>query len=148
MWLLALLACTGSGDDSSTPAPTTGALALTFRMDADYIASMSEPPVGTFRGSIYAEADASAVGPDEGASSLVDFTAEGVDLSDGGGPTRTPFVTEALDPQVVWVLGCLDTTGDECEAGDPITVPNENKVEVLAGDATPFEVYLGMLHPS
>lgn len=148
MWPLVLFACAGPADDSTAPVPATGALALTFRMDADYIASMSEPPVGTFRGSIYAEADASAIGPNEGASSLIDFTAEGVDLSSGGGPTTTPFETAALDPQVVWVLGCLDTTGDDCEAGDPITVPNENKVEVLAGDATPFEVYLGMLHPS
>lgn len=151
--LLLLLACTGAddsgADDTGIPGtPGPGSLSLTFRMDDDYIADMAEPPVGTFRGSIYAEADASAVGPVDGAEPLLDIAVEGIDLSDGGGPTTAPFETEALDPQVVWVLGCLDSDGNDCDQGDPITVPNENKVEVAADTSTPFEVYLGMLNPS
>lgn len=145
MWLALLAACTSGEGDSAPPGP--GALGLTFRMDADYLEAMSEPATGTFRGSVYAEADASSIGPTEGASSLLDFQVVGLDLSDGGGPSTTPYVTDPLEPQVVWVLGCLDTAGDDCEQGDPITIPNENKVEVLADDPTAFEVYLGMLHP-
>ena len=72
--LLALLACTSdaSKDDTAAPADTDtvptgpGTLALTFRMDDDYIAVMAESgetPVGPFEGSIFAEADANELGP-------------------------------------------------------------------------------------
>lgn len=152
--LLLLLACappadTAAAEDSAADAAPTGpgTLALSFRMDDDYLPEMDEPAVGVFRGSIYAEDDASAVGPVEGAASLLDLEIEGVDLSADGGPTAVLAVTEPLDPQIVWVLGCLDTAADDCEVGDPITVPNENKLEVVAETETPFEVYLGMLLP-
>lgn len=160
--LLFLLACTGvvaddtaaDPDDTDTAVPTgPGTLAFSFRMDADYIAGMTEdgqPPIGTFGGSIYAENDASGVGPSEGAAPLLDFSVAGVDLRAEGGPTAALFVTDALEPQIVWVLGCLDVDvpKDGCgDVGDPITLPNENKVQVAAGTETPFEVYMGMIRP-
>jgi hypothetical protein len=159
MLLSLLLACTGSapvdsGGDSAESLPTgPGTLALTFRMDDDYLSEMEaagQPPVGIFGGSIYAEADASSIGPNEGASPLASFSVAGVDLTVSGGPTDVLFTTEPLDAQVVWVLGCLDVDvpADGCgDVGDPITIPNENKVQVNAGTETPFEVYMGMLRP-
>lgn len=153
-----LLACnpssdkdTGGPDDTGDTAPTgPGTLALSFEMDDDYIKSMKangETPVGEFQGSIYAEEDATSLGPNEGAVSLQDISVA-IDLSDGGGPTEVAFVTDELEPGIVWILGCLDAGGDGCgDQGDPITIPNENKVEVLAGTETPFTVYMGMLRP-
>jgi hypothetical protein len=157
--LLLLLACTGTpADDTaadsadSAPPSGPGTLSLTFRMDDDYIPGMAEEgqsPVGTFGGSIYAEADASGVGPNEGAVPLLDLSVP-VDLTPDGGPTAVLLVTDPLEAQVVWVLGCLDVDvpADGCgDVGDPITIPNENKVQVVAGTETPFEVYFGMIRP-
>lgn len=152
MWLLFFLACGSSTHDSekgdSVPVATDGTLSLTFRMDDDYLETMPDAAVGTFRGSIYAEADASAIGPNEGAASLQDFTADGVDLTVDGGPADVVFVTDPLPVGIVWILGCLDVDGNDCDAYDPITIPNENKTTVEGGVETPFEVYMGMLNPS
>ena len=157
--LLLLLACAGSpgspgagGSDTSAPLDSgdtsPGALALSFQMEADLIASMDVPPVGSFYGSIYAENDASAGGPDDGAVSLEDLSAD-LDLSDNGGPTDVLYTSQPLDSAVVWVLGCLDVDGDGCgDEGDPITVPNDDKVAVPGGSETPFTVYMSMLRPS
>lgn len=160
--LLTLLACSGapaddSGDtaaDTDTSAPTgPGTLALSFRMDDDYLSTIAEngqSAVGTFGGSIYAEADATSVGPNEDAAPLQSFSVENVDLSADGGPTATLLVTDPMDAQIVWILGCLDidVPADGCgDVGDPITIPNENKVQVVAGTETPFQVYMGMLRP-
>ena len=69
-------------------------------------------------------------------------------LSDNGGPTATMYTTGSLAPGVVWVLGCLDVTANGCgDEGDPITVPNEDKVIVEAGVETPFIVAMNMLRP-
>lgn len=147
-----LPACSGSREDSAPPPPPgPGTLALSFRMNADEIPNMTadgEAPVGTFGGSIFAEADATGLGPDEGAVPLLDFAVASVDLTVGGGPSAVLHVTEPLEAQIVWVLGCLDVADDGCgDAGDPITVPGPNKVIVVAESETPFEVYMGMLRP-
>jgi hypothetical protein len=150
-------ACTGTpaddtaGDTAPVVLTGPGTLAFSFRMDDDYIATMEEDgetPLGTFGGSIYAEDDGTSIGPNDGAVPLLDFSVPGVDLTVDGGPSAVLSVTEPLEPQIVWVLGCLDVAEDGCgDPGDPITVPNENKVQVAAGTETPFEVYLGMLRP-
>lgn len=147
LFLTLLAACSSEADDTGAAAPGPGTLTLSFQMDDDYIPSMSESPVGTFRGSIYAEADASAIGPNEGAVALQDLEVADVDLTDGGGPTAAMVTTEALDAQIVWILGCLDTDGNDCDTNDPITVPNDDKVEIVADADTPFTVYFGMLNP-
>lgn len=145
--LSALLACSSEGDDTGAALPGPGTLTLSFQMDDDYLASMEEPAVGTFRGSIYAEADASAIGPVEGAVSMQDLEVADIDLTDGGGPTGALVTTDPFDAQIVWILGCLDTDGNDCDTSDPITVPNDNKVEIVADADTPFTVYFGMLNP-
>ena len=150
--LLLLVACTSSeketGDSAGTPTTECtgpGALDLTVAMTTDLQVSMDEPAVGTFRGSVYAEADASAIGPNDGASSLLDFTIEGVDLTTG--VDADVSTTDPIDPQIVWVLGCLDSDANDCDTNDAVTIPNENKVAVVCGDPTPFEIYLGILQP-
>jgi hypothetical protein len=160
MLALLLLACAsdGSGDTSEGKVgPDTGeapgTLALSFRVDDDYLAAIAEngqTALGTFGGEVYAEDDASSVGPNEGAVALHSFSVEGVDLTGEGGPTGVLHVTDAFAPQIVWVLGCLDidVPADGCgDVGDPITVPNENKVQVVGGAEAPFTVYMGMLRP-
>lgn len=149
MLLLALaLACADKAPADSTPdsQPPTGpgTLLLSFRMEEDLIPSMEEPPVGTFRGSIFAEADAEPTGPIEGAVALLDI-AVAIDLSLG--PAVDVFTTELLDPQIVWVLGCLDSDDNDCDVKDPITVPTENKAQILPETTTSFEVFMGMLRP-
>lgn len=161
--VLTLLACSGApvddsagdtADSAETDVPAgPGTLALSFRMDDDYLETIAEngqSAVGTFGGSIYAEADATSIGPNDDAVPLQSFSVDNVDLSADGGPTATLLVTDPMNTQIVWVLGCLDidVPADGCgDVGDPITIPNENKVQVVAGAETPFQVYMGMLRP-
>lgn len=147
--LLLLAACTGtdSADSAHDSESTPGTLALAFQMEEDLIVSMDVPPIGTFYGSIYAEDDASAIGPNDGAASLEDLSVE-VDLTDAGGPTGTLYTSGPLVFDVVWVLGCLDVDANGCgDEGDPITVPNDNKVAVPAAAETPVTVAMNMLRP-
>lgn len=155
MWtFLMLAACSGGGDSTADSADKTGTtptgpttLSLSFKMEDDLIPSMSEPAIGTFRGSIYDDADANSIGPVDGAVSLHDFVVENVDLSDGGGPTGVLYTTEIAAARV-WILGCLDSDLNECDQADPITLPNDNHPPLTAGVDNPVEVYLGLLNPS
>jgi hypothetical protein len=155
--LLALLACAtamdsggddSGGDDSGDSAAPTGpaVLQLSFAMDTDLVADMTEPPAGIFRGSIYAEDDASAVGPADGAESLVDFVSEAIDLAGSGGPSAVAWTSDPLDPQTLWVLGCLDVDDNDCDCKDPITYPYDVKFAVVPGD-NPLTVRMELLHP-
>lgn len=156
--LFALFACTSpSSKDSDTGSVDTadsadsggdtgpGTFQLSFSMNTDLIEDMDEAPVGQFRGSVFAEEDASATGPVDGAASLADFVSDSVDLSDGG-PSTVAAEVGPLDPQVVWILGCLDTTGDDCECNDPVTFPGENETQLSSGDNA-FTVRLDVLQP-
>ena len=110
--LLFVMACSGdakeSGEDSvvttdsattdgcSTVEGKTGTLALSFRMEWDYLASMDEAPIGHFLGSIYACKDSSAIGPADGVTALLDVDVA-LDLSQSNGdPTAVLFTTTAL----------------------------------------------------
>ncbi len=170
--LLLLIACTGdpkesagttgstdsgTGDTGDDPCDVvdgaTGTISVSFQMEEDYIAVMDEPPVGTFRGSLYRCLDATAIGPVEGAVSVVDITVEGVDLSGAsgdpvGGPTGALWTSDALPAEKLWLLGCLDSDGNDCDYNDPITLPNENRVTVTPDTETPFTVDMGALNPS
>lgn len=126
----------------------TGTLALSFAMEPDYIPSMEEPPMGNYRGSIYSCEQGSAVGPVEGSVPLLDLVVP-VDLvPTNGGETGVLHVTEPISAEWVWVMGCLDTDGNDCDKKDPITRPSDNRVVVLPDAETPFTVYFGMLNPS
>jgi len=154
--VLALLAgCSGNkatgdtGQDTSTgttPATGPATLNLSFDLDDGLIPQMSEPAAGTFKGSIYAEADASALGPNDGATSLVDFESDPLDFGTAGGTLAAGPAVGPIDSQIVWIVGCLDTTGDDCECGDPITVPNENKMQITPGTGE-YTVKMSLLNP-
>ena len=137
-----------TGDSAPECDPTEpGVLVLSFQMDVDQLDNMEEPAVGTFRGSIYAEDQSTAIGPIEGAVSMIDFTVENVDLTVTGGPTGALWSADPLPSQKLWVLGCLDSDGNDCDKKDPITVPNDNKLLLAACGETAFTVYLGLLNP-
>jgi hypothetical protein len=150
--LTLLVGCTGSASDSqadseAAPAPGPGTLVLSFQMEADLIPSMEVPPVGIFEGSIFVEDDCTAMGPNDGAVAIEDVSTA-LDLSVDGGPSEPLYTTQAMDAQVVWVVGCLDVDANGCgDPDDPITIPNDNKVAVLADAATPFIVQMNMLRP-
>lgn len=153
MLLLLALACPASdpGDsDTSAPGETAiggpGSLLLAFSLDPDLIPEMKEPDQGTFRGSVYAEDQATAFGPIDGAVSLLDFESDMIDFGTTGETTVT-VATGGLDAEVVWVLGCFDADANDCECYDPITVPNENKTAVPADVETPFTVTMSLLNP-
>lgn len=151
--LAVLVACAGDepGDGAPTPSETsepTGpvTLSLAIDLDADLIPTLDEPAVGQFRGSVFAEADAGSFGPIEGAESILDFTTEELDFGEAGGVLETGTTLGPLDLQVVWVLGCFDTAGDDCESGDPITIPNENKF-LLEATTEALTLQLNLLQP-
>lgn len=151
---LALAACSGddptdgpAGHSGSTTTPTGPVtVGLSIDLDPDLIAAMAEPAAGVFRGSVFAEDQATSFGPIEGAVSLQDFTTEPLDFGTAGGTLETTTELGPLDPQILWVLGCFDGDDNDCDAGDPITVPNENKFQVDAATTT-LTLTLGLLSP-
>ena len=157
----ALAGCSTDSDDSSDAGASgaggaipdgMGTLALRFAMDADYIPDLDLEPTGTFRGTVFPGDGVTASGPDEGLEGLLSITVEDIDLA-GGGPTGVLHVTEPLPAMVVAVLGFLDEdkNTDAAVPGpdthDPVTFPNTNRFEVVAGEETEVEVYFGLLYP-
>ena len=142
---------THSGHTGHTGEPTTdlqgpATLHLSFDLDPDLIPTMAEPAAGIFRGSIFAENDASAVGPNAGAVPLTDFESDPLDFGTTGGLQANKATVGPIDAQIVWILGCLDSDGNECDQNDPITIPNENKFQVLPGDGD-YTVKMSLLNP-
>lgn len=148
---LALLACGGTaGDDSAatgagTAATGPGTLTLSFGIEPDLIPGMATDPVGTFNGSIYRDEDASAIGPNDGATSVEDLDVA-LDLTNGD--VADAATTGQLDPGIYWILGCLDVDANGCDKDDPITVPNENKFLVEPETDSPARVFFSLLNPS
>jgi hypothetical protein len=140
-------------DTDATPvacadATTTGSLALSLAMEEDYIPSMDEDPIGTFRASVFRGEDVSGIGPVDGAVALADIEVADVDLTDGGGPVDLAHTVADLPACRVAILGCLDSDGNDCDQHDAITLPNDNMFVVIEGTATPVQVFLGLLNPS
>ncbi|MDP2317608.1 MAG: hypothetical protein Q8P41_32280 [Pseudomonadota bacterium] len=138
----------GAEDSAGSEAvlATPGTLALAFQIDGDLVPQMTEAPIGAVLGAVYAEADATVTGPVDGAVPLYDFVTAALDLADGA-PTGVAATTPPLSPGVVWLLACLDGDGNGCECGDPVTLPNANKVRVEAAAETPITVSMDLLHP-
>lgn len=145
---------TGSGVDTDTvpttcaDATVTGSLALSLAMEADYIPSMDEPPVGTFRAAVFRGEDVTAIGPNEDAVSLHEIEVANVDLTGDGGPVDLATTVADLPACRVVILGCLDSDLNDCELHDAITLPNDNGFVVIGGATTPAQVFLGLLNPS
>lgn len=154
--LLALAGCaTGadsSGDSAGEPACDTadtaepGVLGVQFVLDADLVDNMEEPPVGAFHGSIFAEDQATATGPIDGAVSMVDFQVD-LDFTTSTDPTAVLWTSDPWPPQKLWVLGCLDSDANDCDKKDPITVPNTNKFLLASCGETDVTVNMELLSP-
>ena len=159
-FVLLVAGCTGGAPETDSPADTdtapvacadateTGSLTLSLAMEADYIPSMDEAPVGTFRASVFRGEDVTAIGPNDGAVSLHEIEVAGVDLTDGGGPVDLATTVADLPACRVVILGCLDSDDNDCELHDAITLPNDNGFQVVGGASTPVQVFLGLLNPS
>ena len=142
--------------DTATPFATcaeaaaagaTGTVQLSFRMEADFIPAMDEAPIGTFHGGFFATADMTSTGPAPGAEQLVYVRVDGVDLSDAGGPTAILATTDPVPACDVTLLGYLDTDGNEIDAGDPVTLPDDAKLTVAQGQSVAHEAYFRLLNP-
>lgn len=136
---------TGAAETGGTNEPST--MVLSFDLDPDLIPTMEEPAAGVFHGSLFAEADASPIGPNDGAVALLDFDSPALDFGTAGGVQAETVTVGPIDPQVVWIVGCLDSDANECDKGDPITIPNENKQQVTPGEAA-YVVRMTLLNPS
>lgn len=144
---------TGTVDSADSAGSTgPGTLAISVKMEDDLLIDLAddgETAVATVSGEVFAEADVEdGSGPIAGAVALGDFSAD-VDLSDDGGPSAVIYTTVELDPQIVYVLGCLDSdaNGDCGDEGDPVTFPSQNKFQVVAGVETPITMQLGLRRP-
>ena len=154
-----LTACADKATDTSTSddtaeveTPTTGSLALRFSIDEDYAAVMDEPPTGKFYGSFWRGEDVDALGPMEGSESLGTFQVM-IDLPMDGSQTEVLFTKEDLPAQEVYILGFLDSDGNNDpensnpDAKDPVTIPSENDFDVVGGETTEVNVFMSMLYP-
>ena len=157
IWLTLALACSGGkdgGDDTGggEPAATTGTLALSFAIDADYAEAMDEPPVGRFWATIWKGEEVDNLGPMEGAEGLEDVYLDALDLPVDGTATEVLYTTGPLSGEVV-VLGFLDSDGNadpddaDPDSGDPVTLPHQDRFTVVNGAETTVEVYFGFVYP-
>ncbi len=160
-----LIGCTpapaGDDDDSAVAndddsAPTEGTLAVSFAIDEDWydrVVNNGDPVVGPFWATIFDADDVTGVGPEDGAREYGDVYVEEVDLSVRGEATGVLFITKPLPATWVTILGFMDVDGNSVEddrdpdEGDPVTLPNRNEFEVLAGEEAPAEVFFNFLNP-
>ena len=161
--LLALGCADKGGDDSAAPQETgetadtgpagEGQVALTFAMDADYIDAMDEAPVGRFWGTIWYSDDVTNAGPNEGAEGIEDVYVETLDLSPSGETTAVLYTSGALPAGEICVLGFLDSDANadadapDPDDRDPVTLPSDNRFDVVADETTTIQVYFGFLNP-
>lgn len=161
-----LAACSGGGDDGTTSPTTTpptstadtgpvgeGTLAITFAIDPDYVPYMDEEPVGPFWGDVYLSDDVSSIGPDPGATALAAIAVALVDLPRDGTATAVLATTVPLPAVEVAILGFQDSD-DNADPGapdpddaDPVTLPHQNRFQVVADAETTVQVYFGLLNP-
>lgn len=131
----------------ASAAGATGTVDLSFRMEADFIPSMDEPPLGTFHGGFFATADMTSTGPAPGTEQLVYVRVDGIDLSNGGGPTAVLGTSDPVPACDVTLLGYLDTDSNEIDAGDPVTLPDDAKLTVVEGASVTHEVFFRLVNP-
>lgn len=139
---------------TATPVPLDepGRLALTFRMEPDYIPVMDEPPVGYFYGDIFPAGQITSTGPKPGATVLESVEVY-VDLTTEGGPTAVLYTTQGLTVEDVGILGFLDSDANDADdfnpdKKDPVTLPWDNSdFVVVPNQTTTIEVFFGMLNP-
>lgn len=165
MWWLVLAACGGdpakdsglvpTGDsDTDTVTAATGTLDLSFRMSGQWIDALGtgEAPSGHVWGAVFHDADVGPLGPEDGAEALFDFDLD-VDMSPDGAEVGPLVTTDPLPAEVVVILAFMDTDANvdpadpEPDSGDPVTVPGENKFQVVAGEASAASVYFDLLNP-
>ena len=154
MFLL-LVSCVGTETDSAAKMDTgpypPGTLAMRFDIDHDYRDAMEEAALGPFEGAFWRADQVDALGPMEGAEDLGGISVAEVDLT--GDPTAVLFTSLDLPPIEVVVLGFVDSDGNAAEGDggpdkkDPVTLPNENRFQVVSGAETEVTVYFGFLHP-
>lgn len=153
--VLLFLACTARPEDSSPTVDTgpfpVGTLALRFDMDHDYREAMEEEAIGPFEGSFWRADQVDALGPMEGAEDLGGISVAEVDLT--GEATDVLFTSMDLPPVEVVVLGFIDSDLNAADGDggpdkkDPVTLPNENRFQVVSGAESEVTVYFGFLHP-
>lgn len=156
---LSMFACADKSTDTSAAqdsavveTPSTGTLALRFSIDEDYAAMMDEPPAGIFYGSFWHEDDVDSLGPIEGSEAI--FVMEvTIDLPMDGSQSEVLWTQEDLPAEKIAILGFLDSDANNDpdntnpDAKDPVTIPSENKFNVVGGETTEVNVFMSMLYP-
>ena len=143
---------TAQEDSAQGVEPTSGSLALRFKIDEDYAALMDEPPSGILYGSFWRSEDVDAIGPIEGAVALNTIELS-VDLDPSGAETEILWTEEGLPIQEVYFLGFIDSDGNSDpqathpDSKDPVTLPSDNDFDVIGGEITEVTVLFAMLYP-
>lgn len=149
--LLTLVACAEPDGSASADSgdPSDGTIAMSFAIDEDHAAEMSEAPRGMFYGAVFPEDVVDPTGADP-ADAIESFALD-LELDVDGAPTASLYTSGPLPPGKVYVLGYLDSDGnspDEPDAGDPVTLPGfSDRVEVVPGETVAQSVVLDLLMP-
>lgn len=143
-----LAACSGSsssttGDAGSGDAGSAGGhFTLQFSVTNDVRNSINlhNPLRGPVHGGIFHTEDVNTGGPVAGAQSVANVEVADVDLTDpDAGLSAASWTSPDLAPGDYTFLGYLDVNGDagagDPSSGDPVTLPNTNKVTVSDGGA-------------
>jgi hypothetical protein len=150
VFLPLLLCCTQAPpgeikpDETGTPIDS-GRLALRYTISPALVEQMEEPARGVFYGQLF---DA------ETGETLLDSVEHHLDLGDGTIPTDLLHTTVPITVQEVVVMGFLDSdanageTGMGEDAGDPVALPEDNRLAVIIDSTNAVTVLLGALHAS
>ena len=129
-------------DETGTPIDS-GRLSLRYTISPALLEQMEEPARGVFYGQIF---------DGETGDTLLDSVEHHLDLGDGTIPTELLHTTVPLTVSQVVVMGFLDSdanageTGMGEDAGDPITLAQDNRFAVAIDANTAVTVVLGTLY--
>jgi hypothetical protein len=146
-FLLPLLSFAALGCGSP---PTEGTAALRFAVTKGVrqSPSLTRPLQGTVRGSLFNTEEVTVVGPIKGAKSVASVTVAGVDLRTAELSTANWTSAPILAGQYTF-LGYYDLSGmggDEPAAGDPVTLPTTNRMNITAGQQIDFTVAFDLVY--
>ena len=137
----ALLLCLGAVLGCGSP-PTEGTALLRFAVTKGVrqSTSLTRPLQGTVRGSLFNTEEVTVTGPIKGSKSVANVTVTGVDLRTAELSTAS-WTSPAILAGRYTFLGYYDLSGmggDEPAAGDPVTLPTTNRMDITAGQQIDF----------
>ena len=131
---------------TATPPQPTGTTTLTFSIAEGVRQSpnLVDEPSGTVYGSLFKTEDVKITGPVDGAEAVASVEVAGVDVINDM-ESSASWSSEDIEVGSYTFLGFFDVDGNGAgdmspDAGDPVTLPTTNVIDITDGQDTPLIV--------